>query len=52
MGMGFLMQHEDTCHKHARILSPDGDTKISESSTVMLCLDTNVRVLECLYQQN
>jgi hypothetical protein len=43
------MQHGDTPYEHARMLSLDGGTKVSEDSTIALCIESDVRILE--YQQ-
>jgi hypothetical protein len=46
MGMGIVVQHNDTPHENARTLSLDGSTKVSKSYTVPLSTDGDVRVLE------
>jgi hypothetical protein len=44
MGMGLVLQHCETSHEHARTLSVNGGMKISDVSTLILCVDSGVRV--------
>jgi hypothetical protein len=46
MGIGIIMQHDITPQKHAGIFSPHSSTKVLESSTLALCTDGDVKVLE------
>jgi hypothetical protein len=52
LGMGIVMQHSGNCHEHARMHTLDGGTKVSEDSTIALCVGANVMVLECQHQQS
>jgi hypothetical protein len=36
MGIGTVMQHKDTLHEHAEMLSLDGGVKMMEGSTIVL----------------
>lgn len=38
MGIGTVMQHKDTLHEHAEMLSLDGGAKMMEGSTIVLCV--------------
>jgi hypothetical protein len=50
MGMGTVMQHDDTPHEHVMTLSLYGSTKVSEDYTTVLCIDGDVGVPECQNQ--
>ena len=39
MGTGIAMQHDTPPREHAKMLSHDDGTKVSESYTVVLCPD-------------
>jgi hypothetical protein len=45
MGVAGVMEHDDIPHEHTRVLSPDGDTKVSEGSTVAVYIEGDIRVL-------
>jgi hypothetical protein len=46
MGMVGVMQHDDTPHEQIGILSLDGSTEVLEGSTIVLCSDGDIGVLE------
>jgi hypothetical protein len=45
MGMDIIVHHGNTLHEHVRMLSLDG-AKVSEDSTVELCIDGDSTVLK------
>jgi hypothetical protein len=47
MGTAIVMQLDHTPHEPAGILSCDGGKKVLEGFAIMLCIDGDVRVLEC-----
>jgi hypothetical protein len=48
--MEFSVGHMDTTHEHTRMLPRYGSTEVSECSTLALCSDDDVRVLEEQHQ--
>jgi hypothetical protein len=50
MGMGVVIQQNDTPCDHAGMLSLDGGMKISKGSTIALYIVGDVMVLECQHQ--
>jgi hypothetical protein len=52
MWSGTVIQYDDTPCNHVGMLSLVGNTKVSKNSTMMLCIDGDVRFLECQYQQS
>jgi hypothetical protein len=52
IGTGIVMDRNDTPHERAVTLSLHGHIKVSDGSTIVLCIDGDARVLECQYQQS
>jgi hypothetical protein len=51
MGTEVVVQHDDTPRENAGALSLDSGKKISDSSTVTLCVDGGVRILQFQHQR-
>jgi hypothetical protein len=47
-----VMQHNYSPCEHAGIISLYGNTKVSEDSTIVLCIGGDVKVLEHQHQQS
>lgn len=45
MGTGVVMQYDGTFSEPTRMLSSDDSTKVSEGSTLVLCVGGDVRIL-------
>jgi hypothetical protein len=50
MGMMIVIQYSDTPHEYTKIISSDGNVKVSEDSTLKLCIDADVKMLECQHE--
>jgi hypothetical protein len=46
MRMLIVIQYSDTPREYTKMISSDGNTNISEDSTLKLCIDADVKMLE------